>query len=89
MNRFILRQLDNARLVFALITEVAPQIAATARDLGHYVDFEGDPIGAVRASAAYWLWVAPDVWTGWNIPLRASVAQYLREGDTACIDPLR
>lgn len=89
MARFINRQTENLTLLWALVTEYAPKIATTALELSrHYVDFEGTPWRAVRASAAYWLWVDADIFLGGNVPVRVSLARYMETGDAAYYDPL-
>jgi hypothetical protein len=88
MTRFLNHQIENLALLWALATEYAPKIAGTARDLSQYVDFENNPWGAVRASAAYWLWVDSDLFSGRDVPVRISLGRYMESGDTASCDPL-
>ena len=87
MTRFLDRRFEDLVLLRDLAIRYAPRIAGTARKLSSFADYEGQPWCAVRASAAYWLCTG-SIWDGGAVPLRTSIAWYMRTGDTECYNPL-
>ena len=87
MTRFFDRRFEDLVLLRDLVFCLAPRISSTARKLSSFADYEGQPWCAVRASAAYWLCTG-GIWDGGAVPLRTSIAWYMRTGDTEYYNPL-